>query len=87
MPDHREWGIAMKTSEVAEMQGVQVVKLPDEFRFEGPSVSIRKAGEAVILEPVKSAAWPPGFFQDIKIDDPAFARPGLALENWQAPTP
>jgi len=65
----------MKTAEVIDMQGVQVVKLPDEFRFDGPSVSIRKAGEAVILEPVKPETWPPRFFDEIKIDDPAFARP------------
>lgn len=65
----------MKTAEIIDLHGAQVVKLPDEFRFDGPSVSIRKAGEAVILEPMKPAAWPPGFFDMIKIDDPAFARP------------
>ena len=34
-----------------------------------------KEGEAVILEPVKSNTWPAGFFEDIYVDDPAFARP------------
>jgi len=57
------------------MQGGQVVRLPDEFRFGTPSVSIRKAGDAVILEPLKAATWPSGFFEDIRIDDPLFARP------------
>lgn len=65
----------MKTVEVIEVQDGQVVKLPDEFRFRDSNVSIRKAGEAVILEPVARATWPPGFFDDIKIDDPAFTRP------------
>lgn len=65
----------MQTAEVFDMHGAQVVKLPDEFRFDGPSVSIRRAGDAVILEPMKPAAWPSGFFDEIRIDDPAFARP------------
>ena len=29
----------------------------------------------IILEPVKPATWTPGFFDRIRIDDPAFARP------------
>jgi antitoxin VapB len=33
--------------------GSQAVRLPKEFRFEGKEVSIRRQGEAVILEPVK----------------------------------
>jgi virulence-associated protein VagC len=65
----------MKTAELVDIEGVQAVKLPDEFRFAGPAVSIRKSGEAVILEPVRSVSWPDGFFDEIKIDDPAFARP------------
>ncbi|QUD86806.1 antitoxin [Phenylobacterium montanum] len=32
--------------------GSQAVRLPKAFRFEGTEVSIRKEGEAVILEPV-----------------------------------
>ena len=65
----------MKTAEVIDLEGTQAVKLPDEFRFGGPTVSVRRAGEAVILEPLKAAAWPAGFFDEIRIDDPAFARP------------
>jgi hypothetical protein len=38
-------------------------------------VSIRREGDAVILEPVKPAHWPEHFFEDIHIDDPGFARP------------
>jgi antitoxin VapB len=33
--------------------GSQAVRLPKEFRFEGAEVTIRKDGDAVILEPVK----------------------------------
>ena len=33
--------------------GSQAVRLPKAFRFEGTEVSVRKDGDAVILEPVK----------------------------------
>jgi len=65
----------MKTTEVISLDGLQAVKLPNEFRFADAMVSIRKVGEAVILEPVKSKTWPAGFFDAIRIDDPAFTRP------------
>ena len=65
----------MKTTEVISLNGRQAVRLPDEFRFIDTTVSIRKEGEAVILEPVKSNTWPAGFFKNIRVDDPAFARP------------
>ena len=55
---------------------VQAVKLPKEFHFDGDTVLIRREGEAVILEPVKSSTWPEGFFEAIRIDDPIhFVRP------------
>ena len=65
----------MKTAEIVETNQGQAVRLPDEFRFHARTVSIRRDGEAVILEPVKPAAWPEGFFEAIRIDDPAFSRP------------
>lgn len=34
--------------------GSQAVRLPKEFRFEGSEVSVRKEGDAVILEPIKA---------------------------------
>jgi antitoxin VapB len=68
-------GITMKTAQIVRTDATQAVKLPDEFHFEGDSVSIRREGEAVILEPIKPSSWPPGFFDRIRIDDPAFARP------------
>jgi virulence-associated protein VagC len=65
----------MKTTEVISIDGRQAVTLPSEFQFTKATVSIRKEGEAVILEPVKCNSWPEGFFEDICIDDRAFARP------------
>lgn len=71
----------MTIAEIMHANGAQLVKLPEGFHFEGNVVSIRRDGAAVILEPavvaepVKPAAWPPGFFESIRIDDPAFARP------------
>ncbi len=41
----------------------QAVRLPKEFRFEGREVSVRREGQAVILEPVKVRAWPKGYWQ------------------------
>ena len=69
------------TAEVIELQGAQAIKLPDGFRISGDAVSIRKVGEAIILEPVKPRTWPATFFDEIKIEDPAFQRPE------QGPTP
>ena len=65
----------MTTAEICRHDGVQSVTLPDEFHFKVDKVSIRREGDAVILEPVKSATWPPGFFDSIRIDDPEFVRP------------
>jgi antitoxin VapB len=65
----------MKTAEVVETNQGQAVRLPTEFRFESSMVAIRREGEAVILEPVKPSTWPKGFFEQIRIDDPCFARP------------
>lgn len=61
----------MKTTEVISVDGRQAVRLPDEFSFAEETVSVREEGDAVILEPVKSNTWPAGFFEAIRIDDPA----------------
>ena len=42
----------MSTAEIIDVGGGQAVKLPAEFHFEGDVVSIRREGNAVILEPV-----------------------------------
>jgi hypothetical protein len=41
----------------------QAVRLPKQFRFEGSAVSVRREGEAVILEPLKQRAWPRGYWR------------------------
>lgn len=65
----------MTTTEIFNFGDDQVVKLPQGFEFPSNEVAIRRDGEAVILEPIKSAAWPANFFESIRIDDPAFERP------------
>ncbi len=66
----------MTTAQIIEqLDGSQAVRLPEEFRFASATVSIRKDGQAVVLEPLKTATWPADFFEAIHITDPAFARP------------
>jgi len=52
----------------------QAVRLPKEFRFKGNEVRIRKQGEKVILEPLRDAKWPDGFW-DIFNQDSQFETP------------
>jgi virulence-associated protein VagC len=70
----------MSTAEIFDIGECQAVKLPAEFHIDGELVSIRREGNAVILEPVSSLAsvpdaWPEGFFDEIHIADPKFVRP------------
>ena len=65
----------MKTTEIFYAEGCQAVKLPDEFCFKGNTVTVRKEGDAVVLEPVKVCDWPVDFFESIRVDDPLFSRP------------
>lgn len=39
--------------------GSQAVRLPKAFRFEGSEVTLRRRGDAVILEPVREKSCPP----------------------------
>jgi virulence-associated protein VagC len=64
----------MQLAEIVRENGAQLVKLPREFHLEGNTVSIRRQGEALILEPAKPSTWPEGFFERIGIDDPSFTR-------------
>ena len=41
----------------------QAVRLPREFRFEGGEVTIRREGDAVVLEPVRMRPWPEGYWE------------------------
>jgi antitoxin VapB len=48
-----------KTAKLFRNGNSQAVRLPQEFRFQGDEVRIRKEGDAVILEPMASnvRAW------------------------------
>jgi virulence-associated protein VagC len=65
----------MKIAKIIESNQGQVVRLPDEFRFKTDVVSIRREGDAVILQPIPVANWPEHFFESIHVKDPAIARP------------
>ncbi len=65
----------MQIAEIVRGNGFQFVKLPEAFHLEGDTVFIHRQGQAIILEPVKPATWPPAFFDEIHIEDPAFSRP------------
>jgi hypothetical protein len=59
--DH--WGCHVATAKLFQNGRSQAVRLPKEFRFEGDAVSVRREGEAVILEPLRSRAWPKGYWR------------------------
>ncbi len=65
----------MTIAEIVQHAGIQSVKLPAGFQFDTDTVSIRREGDAVVLEPVKTTTWPTGFFESIRINDSKFARP------------
>ena len=66
---------APQTAEVFDTDQGQAVRLPPDYRFTTASVTVRCAGESIILEPIRLNQWPPGFFDSVAIDDPAFERP------------
>ena len=41
----------------------QAVRLPKSLRFDGDEVYVWKEGERVILEPVRKAVWPEGYWE------------------------
>lgn len=64
----------MEIATVTLEDGRQTVRLPKVVRLP-KSVCVRQEGESVILEPARPEHWPDGFFDAIRITDPAFARP------------
>ncbi len=52
----------MERAKLFRTGGSQAVRLPREFRFDGEEVSIRREGDAVILEPLTAAPWPEGYW-------------------------
>jgi len=65
----------MTVTRIITIDGGQAVSLPEGYRFDSTTVFIRKDGQSIVLEPMKSTTWPSDFFERIAIDDPAFARP------------
>jgi virulence-associated protein VagC len=65
----------METATVINEGENQSVRLPKGYHFSTATVGIRHDGEAIVLEPLKSKAWPAGFFDSVHITDPAFTRP------------
>jgi virulence-associated protein VagC len=74
----------MKTAEVILIDGRQAVKLPAEIRIAETRVSVREEGRAIVLEPLKPATWPDGFFEAIHVADDTFERP---LQGNMPPVP
>jgi antitoxin VapB len=65
----------MRTTSVFQSGHSQAVRVPKEFRFAARRVTIRRDGDAVVLEPVREHSWPKRFFAKVRIDDSAFSRP------------
>lgn len=53
----------------------QAVRLPKEFRLPGTRAKIRRLGDGILLQPVREASWPRGYFDKIVINDRRFRRP------------
>jgi len=51
----------------------QAVRLPKEFRFDTETVSVRREGKAVILEPADD--WPEGYVESFTGVPDDFSRP------------
>ena len=62
MPGVKEDGVpferAPTRAKLFQHGGSQAVRLPKAFRFEGTEVSVRREGDAVILEPIKAKRPP-----------------------------
>jgi antitoxin VapB len=59
----------------------QAVRLPKAYRFEVEEVTIRKVGNAVILEPVNKRAWPEGYVASFAGITEDFERPDPLPES------
>jgi antitoxin VapB len=64
---------AKKTAKVFWTGRSQAVRLPKEFRFDSETVSVRREGQAVILEPTDE--WPEGYVESFTGVPHDFSRP------------
>jgi virulence-associated protein VagC len=69
----------LNTASLTTANGQQTVVLPMGISLPGDVAEVRTEGSAIILEPARSDDWPAGFFEDIRIEDPAFTRPDQGL--------
>jgi virulence-associated protein VagC len=67
--------IPLPTAQLSTTNEQQSVILPVGIYLPGETAVVRTDGMAIILEPAKSNEWPVGFFEAIRIEDPAFFRP------------
>lgn len=65
----------MPTAKIFANGRSQAVRLPKAFRFAGKEVSVRREGDAIVLEPIKGRVWPRDFWRKIRVADRAFVRP------------
>jgi len=73
-------GAARKTARLFQNGRSQAVRLPREFRFEGKEVSIRREGDAVLLEPIRPRSWPRGYWKKLSM-----LRRGVDLRSFERP--
>lgn len=50
-------------------------RIPVEFHPVEGEINIEAVGDRWVLTPVRAKTWPRGFFEAIRIEDPAFNRP------------
>jgi virulence-associated protein VagC len=62
----RTAGAASRGIELLWRGRSQAVRLPAKFHFEGNAVTIRREGDAVILEPVRKPGWPEGYWEWVR---------------------
>ena len=63
----------------------QAVRLPKEFRFSGESVSVRRDGDAVILEATDQ--WPAGYVESFAGIPADFDRPNQGVAETRVKLP
>lgn len=60
----------------------QAVRLPKEYRFDSETVSVRREGKAVILEPADD--WPEGYVESFTGVPDDFSRPAQSKVDRRA---
>lgn len=73
-------GIYMRTR-IFRSGNSMALRIPKQLNPREGEVSIEQVGDRWIVQPVKPRGWPKGFFRQICIDDPAFARPDQGLHR------